>query len=137
MIQFHWKVAYMGEVDYEVYGDGAVYRVSLRYAAEPYFRSIYNGDENQWQREVVASVGVLHTGCSEMVKPEVLAAFREYYAGKENYPQSFEVVAAYFDHTPSVRTWVRMPDGYVYNPTASTDSFHKHYPSTSLGILPA
>ena len=125
MVTIAWKVSYLQEVDYEVYGDGPMYRVSVRWAADTYFRSIYNGDEDQWQREIVAGVRVLHTSKSEMVKPEVLAAFRamEHYHIEQDGP----VVTGYFNHDPAVRTWVVMPEGYEYRALASHESWEKHY----------
>ncbi len=123
-ITIAWKVSYMQAVDYMVYGDGVPYRVEVQWGADSYFRSIYNGDEDQWQREIVASVGILCTASHEMVKPEVLEAFR---AEGSTYRDPVTVVTGYFDHTPGVKTWVRMPEGYTYDPKASHDSFNKHY----------
>ena len=130
MIQFHWKVSYMQQVDYEVWGDGATYRVSIRYWADSYGPNCnYNGGEDRYNREVIASVGVLHAHCSEMVKPEVLAAFRAYleHPDMAHHGPGFHVDTGYFDHDPKVRTWVRMPEGYTYNPKAGTESFERHY----------
>ena len=126
-VQFHWKVAYGGEVEYEVLGDGPMYRVTLRFEADDYFRSIYNGGADQWGREVVASIGVLHTYCSEMVKPHVLAAFNAYLP-TSCHANVGEVVTGYFNHDPRVRTWVRLgATDYAYNGQASRQSFDRHY----------
>lgn len=123
MITIAWKIGYMGEVEYEVHGDGAPYRVSLRFEACEYFRSIYNGGDDQWHREVINSIGVVHRG-SEMVKPEVLAAFREQERWRSD---CLAITTGYFNHDPAVRTWVRMAEGYQYVANAGKSSFDKHY----------
>jgi len=125
MITIAWKVSYMGEVDYEVFGDGTPYRVSVRFEAGTYFRSIYNGSQEQWDREVVASVGLAHRQCSEMVKPEVLAALQAYIG--ESPRSGLAIDTGYFDHNPNVKAWVHMPEGYQYIPDAGHASFEKYY----------
>jgi hypothetical protein len=125
-IQIHWKVAYGGEAEYEVWGDGPMYRVTLRYEADEYFRRQCNGGDERWFREVVPAVGILHAHCAEMVKPEVLAVFREYIL-TTGHREFGTVSTGYFNHDPAVRTWVRMEEPYVYNPKASRESFDKHF----------
>lgn len=58
--RFRWTCSFMGQMEYEVIGDGAPYRVEVRREAGAYERSIFNGDETEWQRDVVAAVDVLH-----------------------------------------------------------------------------
>ena len=125
-LQIRFKLSYCQEVDYWVYGDGAAYTVTVRYEADPYLRTIYNGDESQWQREIVASVGVLHTSGSEMVKPEVLQAFREQ-IGQDEWRPAASVVTGWFNHDPAIKTWVKMPEGYAHQPRLGHESFDKFY----------
>lgn len=56
---FVWKVSGFGEVDYRVYGHRTVQsvRTARETLSEDYYRSIYNGDDDQWQREHVARYG--------------------------------------------------------------------------------
>lgn len=74
--RFHWKVSGMGETEWEVWGDGPMYRIEARYDAGEYFRSIYNGSSEEYDREVVASVGILRLCHStEIMKKAVFDAF--------------------------------------------------------------
>lgn len=67
----------MGFAEYEVAGDGAPYRVEVRRSADEYERSIYNGTEADWQREVVPSIGLLRRmyNASVPIPEAVIAAF--------------------------------------------------------------
>lgn len=78
-LSFRFVSAYLGEVQYEVIGDGAPYRVTVRRRAESYERSIFNGGEAEWQRDVVAAIGTLHRhiSCDE-ISPDVVAAFNHW-----------------------------------------------------------
>lgn len=76
---FRFVSSYLGEIDYEVIGDGAPYRATVRRRAESYERSIFNGDEAEWQRDVVAAVGTIHRRVSyETISPEVVSAFNHW-----------------------------------------------------------
>jgi hypothetical protein len=59
-LRFYWTVAYLSCETYVVHGDGPPYEIELRLAVTPYERSISRLDESTWQRDVVASVGLLH-----------------------------------------------------------------------------
>ena len=67
----------MGFVEYVVTGDGPEYKIELRREAAAYERSIFNGTEDEWQREVVGSIGLLRRRYwpFDPIRPEVVAAF--------------------------------------------------------------
>lgn len=67
----------MGFAEYEVAGDGAPYRVEVRRSADEYERSIYNGTEADWQREVIPSIGLLRRmyNASVPIPDAVISAF--------------------------------------------------------------
>ena len=80
---FRWTCSYLGVVDYEITDGTGTYRAELRREASDYERGIYNGDEDQWQREVVASIGALHRYIStEWIPDETVRAFNEWRAQK-------------------------------------------------------
>lgn len=57
---FRWVSSYMGAVDYEVIDETEVYRVTVREEAGVYLRSIYNGTPEEFERDVVGEVGLIH-----------------------------------------------------------------------------
>lgn len=58
-LSFRWTSSYMGWTEYEVFGDGPSYRLEVRQEAGAYERSIFNGTEEDWQRDVVPTINVL------------------------------------------------------------------------------
>lgn len=75
--RFRWTCSYMGTVEYEVIGDGPSYRVEIRRSVCDYQRKIYNGDEAEWQRDVVAAIDLLRrrTFSERPIPADVTAAF--------------------------------------------------------------
>jgi hypothetical protein len=77
-ITFRWICSFMGCVEYEVYGDGPKYYcVEVRHEAGDYERSIFNGSEEEWQRDVVAAIDVLRRkyDVARPIDPRVIDAF--------------------------------------------------------------
>jgi hypothetical protein len=76
--QFRWASSYQGEVEYEVWAPGeAVYRVELRTVADDWMRRGYNGDDEEFRREVVETVGLLRRkhDCGRGIPDAVVDAF--------------------------------------------------------------
>ena len=75
---FRWTCSYMGTVDYEIAGDGPVYTATLRREASDYEKSISNHSSPlaDWERDVVASIGLLHRSDSRFpIAQPVVDAF--------------------------------------------------------------
>jgi hypothetical protein len=77
---FHWVSRFLDSDDYEVVGDGAPYRITLRFGAGAYERSIFNGDEAAWQREAVSAVGFLCRGDTAAISQSVVDQFNAWRA---------------------------------------------------------
>jgi hypothetical protein len=76
--RFRWTCSYMGTVDYEVVGDGPVYTATVRREASDYEKSRYNHRSPlaDWERDVVASIGLLHRHDSRYpISQDVVDAF--------------------------------------------------------------
>lgn len=58
-IRFKWHCSYQGSVWFEVWDETGKYELELRRSAEDYERKFYNGDDADWQRNVVNMIGVL------------------------------------------------------------------------------
>lgn len=56
--RFRWTCAGAGFVEYEVTGDGTPYCVEVQRGG-PYYRPIFAGTEEDWQRDVVPAIGIL------------------------------------------------------------------------------
>lgn len=98
-IQFRWVSSYQGCTHFEVSGDGTPYRVVLRWQASAYERSKFNGNDDEWQVEVVATVGLLRR------------------AHDTHKPMSFQVVSAFnawraAEHARLVREIREQPERY-------------------------
>lgn len=76
-ITFKWTSSYLGYIEYEVFGDGPKYTLELRHHADDYERSIFNGSEEEWQRDVVALIDVLRRkhDVTTPMDPRVIEAF--------------------------------------------------------------
>lgn len=70
--RFKWACSYQGCVWFKVLDDTGDYEIEMRRAAEDYERKCYNGDDADWQRNVVAMIGVLRR--SHSLDKEVPAA---------------------------------------------------------------
>jgi hypothetical protein len=75
--EFRWKCSFMGTIDYEVFGDGETYRIGVRRSASDYERSIFNGGDQEWQRDVVSAIDLVRRSSSpsQPLSPETVAAF--------------------------------------------------------------
>ena len=79
--RFKWKCSYQGSVWYEVWDHTGIYEIELRRSADDYERKFYNGDDADWQRNVVAMIGVLRRasgGIDQEVPAQTLRAFNEW-----------------------------------------------------------
>jgi len=56
--RFSWKCSYQGSIWFQAWDHTGVYEIELRCRAEDYERKCYNGDDADWQRNVVAMIGV-------------------------------------------------------------------------------
>lgn len=74
--------SYLGCIEFEVWGDESPYRITVRQSAGDYERSIFNGDEQEWRRDVLDAVGLAYrAGDPEAhIAPEVIAAFNTWRA---------------------------------------------------------
>ena len=79
--RFEFISSYMGERDYRVHGDGEPYRIRERWQANSYERSIFNGGDAEWQRDVVAAIGLIQRG-GEPISQAVVDAFSAWRAAK-------------------------------------------------------
>jgi hypothetical protein len=77
--RFRWTCSYMGNVEYEVAGDGPTYRVELRREAPDCERAIFGGTEEDWQWDVVGTIGVLKRVGRE-IPPAVVQEFNTWRA---------------------------------------------------------
>jgi hypothetical protein len=66
--RFVWKVSYQHTAGYEVHGDGPRYLIEERREPSAYDLETYNGTMDQWNREVIGSVGTIHR-LKEMTTP--------------------------------------------------------------------
>lgn len=75
--RFRFESGYQGDQDFTVYGDGEPYRVSLRVAADALVPRGWNYDQPTYERDVVASVGLLrrHDGREVAIPAAVVEAF--------------------------------------------------------------
>ncbi len=62
--RFKWKCSYQGSVWYDVWDETGMYEIELRRRADDYERKCYNGDDADWQRNVVDMIGVLRRAYS-------------------------------------------------------------------------
>lgn len=76
-MHFRWTVSYLGCVEYEVWGDGAPYRVEVRREASAYERAAFNGTDAEWQRDVEGAIGLIRRvpDCDRPISPHVVDAF--------------------------------------------------------------
>lgn len=80
--RFAWTCSFMGVVEYEVLGDGPSYRVEERRVAGDYERSIFNGTQEEWERDHVATIGLLRRryDIEKPLNPKVVVAFNDWRA---------------------------------------------------------
>lgn len=78
-IRFEFKSSYQGEFDYIVhdYDNKEEYRIHYRTALNDYLEKFYNGSKEEYLRDVVGSLYIVHRTC-EKIKPEVVKAFRNH-----------------------------------------------------------
>ena len=75
--KFKWRCSYQGSIWFDVWDETGMYELELRRSAEDYERKCYNGDDADWQRNVVDMIGVLRRshGSDQEVPPATLQAF--------------------------------------------------------------
>lgn len=83
-ITFENVSAYMGTFDYMVYGDGQPYRVEVRRSAGDYERSVFNGDDARWNRDVLGAIDLLRrtSDPGRALTAAVVAAFNQWQAAR-------------------------------------------------------
>jgi hypothetical protein len=81
-IRFEFVLTYLGYCIYEVYGDGPSYRIQLRQRADAYERSIFAGTDAEWQRDIVAAIGLLHRCDGQPISQPVVDAFNDWRAAR-------------------------------------------------------
>jgi hypothetical protein len=84
--RFRWTCAYMGCVEYEVLGDGPQYKVEIRRSTSEYERSVFNGTEDEWQRDVLGALGGLrrYHMPTESIPDPVVDAFNDWRAAEHS-----------------------------------------------------
>jgi hypothetical protein len=92
--RFEWKCSYLNTVDYEMRRpDGSRLNIEERTDATEYERRIFNGDEAEWTRDVLALVGTIHPRTyGETLTAEDVAAFNAWRAHK-NFQACAEMMA--------------------------------------------
>jgi len=70
--RFKWKCSYQGSVWYDVWDHTGMYEIELRRRADDYERKCYNGDDTEWQRNVVSMIGVIHRAYSSDIEVPAL-----------------------------------------------------------------
>src|SRR5215468_8113638 len=79
--RFAWSCSYRGTVDYKCYGlsdrFGGACQLELRHDANLFPADLYNGTADEYRRDIVASVGVLHfhNDSSRPMPAELVDAF--------------------------------------------------------------
>jgi hypothetical protein len=109
-LRFRLQVTCFGYHQYVVDGDGPPYRIQVRFAAFSDDRSRFNGDDAQWQREIVASIGLLHRAPESYlpVRQVVVDSFNAWRAAQDG--ESAAVRGAYYE---TGRGWIVLADGPV------------------------
>ena len=79
---FAWTCGYRGTTWYNVYGDGATYEVKVRRTILNDEASLYNGTPEEFARDVVGAVGLVHRTYrnSQPIPDAVVAAFNAWRA---------------------------------------------------------
>lgn len=82
--RFSWTCSYMGCAEYRVLGDGAPYLIEVRRSVSEYQRSIFNGTEDEWEREIIASIGGVrrYSDPCTALSPAVVEAFNHWRAAE-------------------------------------------------------
>jgi hypothetical protein len=76
--RFRWTCSYMNSASFDVIGDGQMYSIELRRGVCDYERSIFNGTEEEWQRDIVPLIGCIKRDSGSRdsgIKQEVVDAF--------------------------------------------------------------
>jgi hypothetical protein len=79
---FRWTCSYMNSAYYDVIGDGQTYEIELRRGVCAYERSIYNGTEAEWQRDIVPLIGAIKRVGGYRVPDAVVDAFNAWRAAE-------------------------------------------------------
>ena len=78
--RFKWTCSYRGSQWFDVTDETGTYEVELRHTIIEDDRSIYNGSDAEWDREVVCSLNVLHRShwSNREIPASTVAAFNEW-----------------------------------------------------------
>lgn len=68
----------MNSAYFDVHGDGERYEIELRRGVCAYERSIFNGSETEWQRDILPLVGAIKRGGGYPIPQAVVDAFNEW-----------------------------------------------------------
>lgn len=95
--RFSWECSGLGESTFRVAGAGEVQRLRVRYEATDYQKSISSYSNHDWQREVVAAVGLLVSEYphGRPISEELAAAFNAWRL--EEYNRTRADILAQFD----------------------------------------
>jgi hypothetical protein len=76
---FKWTCSYRGTQWFEVTDETGTYEVELRHRIGESDRAIYNGTDEEWDRDVVGSLNVLHRShwSNREIPASTVAAFNE------------------------------------------------------------
>ena len=108
--RFRWTCSYMNSAWFDVIGDGQTYQIELRRGISDYERSIWNGTEEAWQRDIVPLIGCIKPDSGSRqdgIPQEVVDAFNawrmfehlDFRASIERHPEKYGVVD--WDNDPS------------------------------------
>ena len=70
--RFKFHCSYQGSTWFDVWDATGMYQIELRRSADDYERKFYNGDDADWQRNIVAMIGVMR-GASGSIEREIPA----------------------------------------------------------------
>lgn len=133
--RFVWKLSYRSVAEFEVHGDGPCYRIEERREPSAYDLEVWPHSIDQWNREVVGSVGTIHRrdNLCKAVPQAVVDAFNAWRAaewerdiGKILADRRYDGLdrgGSPFKPPPVVRGAVWQPSGscWVIQPAASME----------------
>lgn len=131
--RFVWKLTYGSVAEFEVHGDGPCYRIEERREPSAYDLEMWPHSIDQWNREVVGSVGTIHRRDNQCkaVPQAVVDAFNAWKMAEwERYVERVLADLRYagagrneFKPPPVVRGAVWQPSGscWIVQPAASME----------------
>lgn len=84
--KFKWRCSYQGKIWYDCWDETGMYELELRRSADDYERKFYNGNDDEWQRNNVAMIGVLRRShnIDQPVPDSTFQAFNEWLESEFN-----------------------------------------------------